>query len=163
MRIPEALEQPFRNDLNARYTCTLLHIHVRSSPSGTSAQVDRNGAPVETGRESRMKEPYIEGVANHDDPESCAAVRKDCREALTGARAGWVLSRENGLSQGADAVIPCGRPHSSRRQGEPERDLARSQTPRTHRSSLHGNREIRVSLATCGTAGRIGKVKAASR
>jgi len=110
-----------------------------------------------------MKEPYIEGVANHDDPESCATARKSCREALTGARAGWVLSRENGLAQGADAVIPCGRPHSSRRNGEPERDPARSQTPRTHGSSLHGNREIRGPLAVRGTAGRIGKAKAASR
>jgi hypothetical protein len=41
-----------------------------------------------------MKEPYIEGVAIHDDPESCAAVRKGVGEALTGARAGWVSSRE---------------------------------------------------------------------
>ena len=41
-----------------------------------------------------MREPYIEGIANHDDPESCAAARKGGREALTGARAGWVLSRE---------------------------------------------------------------------
>jgi hypothetical protein len=28
--------------------------------------------------------PYGEGVANHIDPESCAAVREDRREALTG-------------------------------------------------------------------------------
>ncbi len=110
-----------------------------------------------------MKEPYIEGVANHDDPESCATARKGCREALTGARAGWVLSRENGLSQGADAVILCGRPHSVGRHGKPNRDPARSQTPRTHGTSLHGNREIRGSLAVRGTAGRNGKAKAASR
>ena len=110
-----------------------------------------------------MREPYIEGIANHDDPESCATVRKDCREALTGARAGWVLSRENGLSQGADAVIPCGRQHLLGRYGKAEQDPARSQTPRTHGISLHGNREIRGSLAVDGTAGRIGKVEAASR
>jgi RNA-directed DNA polymerase len=41
-----------------------------------------------------MKESYIEGVATHDDPESCVGVREDEGEALTGARAGWVLSRE---------------------------------------------------------------------
>jgi hypothetical protein len=41
-----------------------------------------------------MKEPYIEGVATHDDPESCAVDREVAGEALTGARAGWVLSRE---------------------------------------------------------------------
>lgn len=41
-----------------------------------------------------MREPYIEGVATHDGPESCAGDREVVGEALTGARAGWVLSRE---------------------------------------------------------------------
>ncbi len=41
-----------------------------------------------------MKEPYIKGVATHGDPESCVVRRKAYREALTGARAGTVLSRE---------------------------------------------------------------------
>ena len=27
--------------------------------------------------EEEMKEPYIEGVATHDGPESCVGVRKD--------------------------------------------------------------------------------------
>ncbi len=47
-----------------------------------------------------MKEPYGEGVAIHTDPESCAAVRKDRGEALTGARAGQVLSRERKIDFG---------------------------------------------------------------
>jgi hypothetical protein len=33
-----------------------------------------------------MKEPYIEGLATHEDPESCAVVGNDGGEALTGAR-----------------------------------------------------------------------------
>jgi hypothetical protein len=41
-----------------------------------------------------MKEPHVEGVATHDDPESCAGARKGVGEALTGAHAGRVLSRE---------------------------------------------------------------------
>ena len=41
-----------------------------------------------------MKEPYIEGIANHDGPESCTGTREGAGEALTGARAGWLLSRE---------------------------------------------------------------------
>ena len=41
-----------------------------------------------------MKEPHIEGIANHDDPESCAGDREVTGEALTGARTGWALSRE---------------------------------------------------------------------
>ncbi len=38
-----------------------------------------------------MREPYIEGVATHGDPESCVAVREGRCEALTGARAGTVI------------------------------------------------------------------------
>ncbi len=41
-----------------------------------------------------MKELHVEGVATHDDPESCGGTREDAVEALTGAHAGWVLSRE---------------------------------------------------------------------
>jgi hypothetical protein len=41
-----------------------------------------------------MKELYIEDLASHDGPESCAVVRKGGGEALTGVRAGSVLSRE---------------------------------------------------------------------
>ena len=48
----------------------------------------------ETGKEQWMKEPYVEGPANHDDPESCAGARKDAGEALPGERTGEVLSRE---------------------------------------------------------------------
>ncbi len=51
-------------------------------------------APVKTDRKERMREPHIEEVANHDDPESCVHARKDMGEALTGAGASWVLSRE---------------------------------------------------------------------
>jgi hypothetical protein len=41
-----------------------------------------------------MREPYIEGLATRDDPESCTIVRKGGGEALTGAHMGKVLSRE---------------------------------------------------------------------
>ena len=41
-----------------------------------------------------MKESYGEGVATHTGPESCVAVREGGGEALTGVRAGRVLSRE---------------------------------------------------------------------
>ena len=44
--------------------------------------------------EERMEEPYIEGVANRDGPESCAGFREGIGEALTGERIGEVLSRE---------------------------------------------------------------------
>ena len=41
-----------------------------------------------------MKEPYVEGVANHDGPESCAGVREGVGEALTGVVQAGLLSRE---------------------------------------------------------------------
>jgi hypothetical protein len=40
-----------------------------------------------------MKESHDEGVASHIDPESCARAREGSGEALTGVRAGRVLSR----------------------------------------------------------------------
>ena len=47
-----------------------------------------------------MKALYIEGVAIHDDPESCVGGRKDVGEALTGAHAGRAIESRNGLSSG---------------------------------------------------------------
>ncbi len=41
-----------------------------------------------------MEESYREGVANHPVPESCAGCREAPGEALTGAHAGRLLSRE---------------------------------------------------------------------
>ena len=42
-----------------------------------------------------MKELYIEGVAIHDDPESCVGVREGAGEALTGAHAGRAIEPRN--------------------------------------------------------------------
>ena len=50
-----------------------------------------------------MKESYGEGLATHTDPESCGASCEGGVEALTGARAGRVLSRETHFWD-ADAV-----------------------------------------------------------
>jgi hypothetical protein len=47
-----------------------------------------------------------EGVANHTDPESCAATREGRSEALTGDSVGQPLSGENQL-RGADAFRPA--------------------------------------------------------
>src|SRR6266576_361126 len=41
-----------------------------------------------------MKVSYVEGVANHNGPESCGAAREGGVEALAGGRAGRVWSRE---------------------------------------------------------------------
>ena len=42
-----------------------------------------------------MQEPHNEGLANHVDPESCGHAGNGTPEALTGAHAGRVLSRES--------------------------------------------------------------------
>ena len=75
-----------------------------------------------------MKEPYVEGAAIHDDPESCGVTREGAGEALTGALASWVLSREMFTVQGADAAEKSGRPHGAHRHGEVHAGPARSDT-----------------------------------
>jgi hypothetical protein len=111
-----------------------------------------------------MEVSYGEGVATHTGPESCAVDREVGGEALTGGCAGRVLSREIiGQLRGADAVEIGGRPHRSRRQRETREDPARSETPSTHGSTSHGNREIPRPPAARGAAGRIGKSEDARR
>ena len=105
-----------------------------------------------------MEESYVEGLATHGGPESCAAAREGGGEALTGVRAGRVSSRK-GLLWGADAVGGCGRPHPGRRYRKAPRDPARSQTPGTYGNTLRGNREIPASPVADGAAGRVGKSK----
>ena len=52
-----------------------------------------------------MKEFCRKGVADHPDPESCECRRKAAGEALTGAKAGRVLSCEINHVRGADVVL----------------------------------------------------------
>ena len=108
-----------------------------------------------------MRVSYGEGLATHTGPESCAVDREVGGEALTGECAGRVLSREiSGFQlRGADVVDTGGRPHRLRRYRKTQADPARSETPSTHGSISHGNREISRPPAARGAAGRIGKSK----
>src|SRR5207247_7080722 len=45
--------------------------------------------------EKERRELYIEGVAIHGGPESCAGVREGVGEALAGVRAGWAMEPRN--------------------------------------------------------------------
>jgi len=47
-----------------------------------------------------MKVPYVEGLADHNGPESCACFCEGVGEALTGESAGRVLSRESEFASG---------------------------------------------------------------
>jgi len=106
-----------------------------------------------------MKESYSEGLATHTDPESCDTVREDGVEALTGVRAGWVLSRESSFLRSADEVGEVGRPHWRRRYRETLLGSARSETPCTYGNTTLGNREVLWSPTADGAVGRIGKSK----
>jgi RNA-directed DNA polymerase len=115
-----------------------------------------------------MKESYVEGLAAHSGPESCVVARKGRGEALTGVRAGRVLSRERNLCpradlRGADAVEVCGRPRPAHRHRKMRRDPARSETPRMYGNTSRENREIPCPPAKDGLAGRVGKSKDARR
>ena len=75
-----------------------------------------------------MEEPYIDGVATHGGPESCAVAREDAGEALTGVRAGRAIEPRNQGGRGADAVPVAGRQHRWPRYRELPADPARSES-----------------------------------
>lgn len=89
-----------------------------------------------------MKESYAKGLAIHSGPESCTGARKYAGEALTGERAGGVLSREMEINRDADPIGKRGRPQSASRKGKECWYPARSETPGMHGSNLRENREI---------------------
>jgi hypothetical protein len=105
-----------------------------------------------------MEESYVKGLANHNGPESCGGARKGEAEALTGERAGRVLSREMNLDRDADPVGERGRRQSTSRKGEARWYPARSETPGMHGSNLRENREILRPPTKLGV-GRIEKSK----
>lgn len=110
-----------------------------------------------------MKELHGEGLAIYAGPESCTGVREVAGEALTGVRAGWVLSHEinppprGGLLRSADALEAGARQYPGRRNGKTPRGSAWSETPCMHGNTLPGNREIPPASAATGPADRIGK------
>jgi hypothetical protein len=113
-----------------------------------------------------MKVSYVEGIANHNGPESCGAAREGGVEALTGGRTGRVLSREihallrkQQVLRDADEVENCGRQYLVHRHCKVDQDPARSETPCMYASTLYGNREIPRLPAEERTADRIGKSK----
>jgi hypothetical protein len=106
-----------------------------------------------------MKKSYGSGIATHIGPESCGAARKGGVEALTGERAGRVLSRVRELLRDADAIGVSGRPHRVHRYREVCQSPARSETPCTYVDTSLGNREIPGLPEAAVALGRIGKSK----
>jgi|SRR6516162_4437193 len=110
-----------------------------------------------------MQKSYECDVATHIGPKSCGAARKDSVEALTGERAGRVLSRVRNLLRDADAVGGSGRLHRVHRYREVYLSPARSETPCTYVDTSRGNREIPSPPRIEVGLGRIGKSKDARR
>lgn len=108
-----------------------------------------------------MKEPYREGLANHPDPELCGRTREGAAEALTGAGAGRVLSREIIVVGSADAVLVRGRQHRRTRSRECPEGSPRSETP-LHALKLFTREpgDLVVVLPQMAGRGRKGKAKA---
>jgi hypothetical protein len=111
-----------------------------------------------------MKVSCVEGLANHNGPESCGAAREGGVEALTGGRTGRVLSREihallrkQQELRDADALETGGRQYRVHRHRKVYQDPARSETPCMYASTLFGNREIPRLSAEERTADRVGK------
>jgi hypothetical protein len=99
----------------------------------------------------RVQVSDSEGRANHAGPESGASCGNGAREALTGERAGRVLSPAIGLVLGADALRTRGRPHGPSRYGEGGVALAGSKPPGRHGNIVCGTREA-LHLAWARTA-----------
>src|SRR6266700_3299262 len=96
-----------------------------------------------------MQESYSEGVATHAGPESCAIPRKDDGEALTGVRAGRVLSRETKLPRRKTTGPPGCRRRSDGRKATPDTSISRDVAgPRAVRDPEHGTE------TSCTGAGR---------
>ena len=85
----------------------------------------------------RRRNSHIEGLATHDDPESCGRGREAVPEALTGAHAGRVLSREIEILPGAEAVFGAEGNTRCTNRGEARRGLARSTTDPEHAWKRH--------------------------
>lgn len=108
----------------------------------------------------KVKVFNVEGLATHNVPESCASpMGNHGREALTGVRAGWVLSRERNVLRGADLVGEWGRRRLTERYRKFRQGPARSETSGMHVRTLYGNRESPLPPALNGAAGRIEKSK----
>ncbi len=108
-----------------------------------------------------VKVHYVEGIAIHSDPESCAVTREGSSEALTGVRTGQPLSRERTLVSGADMVKNMEGNTDGRVMRAPGRPGV-VVDPGMCGRSLRGNRE-NLGLAGKALPVRVGKARSRSR
>ena len=92
--------------------------------------------------EKEMRTLYIEGVAIHGGPESCAGTREGAGEALTGVHVGRAIEPRKNLGPGCRRFQICGRQHRRQRYRELLVGPARSETPSMYGTSMRENREV---------------------
>ena len=112
-----------------------------------------------------MRVPDDQDVASQVVPESCAAHREVCGEALTGVRVGQPLSHEMDIQTRVPTLLLW---RKATRAGASSRVLVRPggvTDPGMHVRSLHGNREICEPTKRWSdpVAVRIGKARSRSR
>jgi hypothetical protein len=106
---------------------------------------------------------YGEGLAIHTDPESCAGIREDAGEALTGVRIGGVSSGVSYVVRGADAVVVGRRQQAKVRHRKDLHHPASSLDPQHVRTPLAREPgDLRSALGS-RAQGRIGKAGGHSR
>lgn len=89
-----------------------------------------------------MKVSYRQGIANQSGLESCAALRKWRREALTEEDVGRGIEPRNGHFRSADVLMDTEGNMSNGVSRESLLNFARSETSSTHQSSMRGTWEI---------------------
>jgi hypothetical protein len=90
-----------------------------------------------------MKEPYVEGVAIHDGPESCVGLRKGASEALTGVSAGQAIEPRNQRSGVPTSLTEAEGNIAGGAKREPSADPARSKNQGMHGISMREKCAVR--------------------
>lgn len=109
-----------------------------------------------------MRTLYIEGVAIHDGPESCAVACESSGEALTGVHVGRAIEPRKNLSSGCRRFHIGGRQYWRQRYGELPPGPARSENQGMRGVFMRENREVPRSPVRVDHrgAGRSGKAEA---
>ena len=116
-----------------------------------------------TGKVVWMKAPYGEGPATHTGPESCVAVRKGRREALTGVRTGWAIEPRNSGRSGAPTLSRSVEGHTgslvNARGGRAPRGLPDPTHVRTHLAREPGDPRSDLEVPLVSLLYGIGRVR----
>ena len=89
-----------------------------------------------------MKEPYIEGVANHDGPELCVGDPQGSSEALAGVRAGRAIEPRNASPSGVPTLLVVRKATPPAASSQAAEGPAWSENYGMYGSSMRENREI---------------------